>query len=186
MTLRDMSMSDKVKVNIIGHLAQKPETRIKQETGKQYVTFRVGINSYDYKWKETKTMYMSCVAGERYLNYLLGAEKGDKVVVEGKLSPDSYVDKDGVKHEVYNVLVDDIDITRKPTGGAPASAGQARSQQQRPQAPTGQQQYQNGQSQYQRQPQQIQPQQQNGYFYECNPFEDQTQGEGFRPATYSY
>ena len=180
-------MSDKAKVNIIGHLAQKPEARMKNETGKQYVTFSVGINAYDYKWKETKTMYMSCVAGERYLNYLLGAEKGDKVVVEGKLSPDSYVDKDGVKHEVYNVLVDDIDITRKPTGGAPASAGQ-----QRPQAAAGPQyqQGQDGQNQYQRQPQQIQPQapSQGGYFYEQNPFggQSQSEGEGFRPATYSY
>lgn len=187
-------MSDKAKVNIIGHLAQKPEARMKTETGKQYVTFSVGINSYDYKWKETKTMYMSCVAGERYLNYLLGAEKGDKVVVEGKLSPDSFVDRDGVKHEVYNVLVDDIDITRKPTGGAPAAAGQARQQQQRPQAAAGpqyNQQNQNGQNQYQRQPQQIpasQPQKQNGYFYERNPFDGQQENEdgGFRPATYSY
>ena len=180
-------MSDKAKVNIIGHLAQKPEARMKNETGKQYVTFRVGINNYDYQWKETKTMYMSCVAGERHLNYLLGAEKGDKVVVEGKLSPDSYVDKDGVKHEVYNVLVDDIDITRKPTGGAPASAGQ-----QRPQATAGLQHYnqqsQAGQNQYQRQPQQIRPQapSQNGYFYERNPFEGQREEEGFRPATYHY
>lgn len=175
-------MSDKAKVNIIGHLAQKPEARMKNETGKQYVTFRVGINNYDYQWKETKAMYMSCVAGERYLNYLLSAEKGDKVVVEGKLSPDSYVDKDGVKHEVYNVLVDDIDITRKPTEGAPASAGQQRPQQQRPQVVAGQQQNQNGQNQYQRQPQQ----QQNGYFYERNPFEEQREAEGFRPATYHY
>ena len=181
-------MSDRAKVNIIGRLAQKPEVK-KNEAGKQYVVFAVASNYYDPYRKQQLAMFFSCVAGERHLAYLQQTEVGDKVDLVGKLTPNMYTDRKGVTHDNYNVLVDDIDITRKPTGGTPASAGQAR-----PQAASGQQQYQQsqtGQNQYSRQPQQIpapQPQKQNGYTNEQNPFDGQTQdqGEGFRPATYSY
>ena len=96
-------MSDKAKINIIGHLTQKPVPRMNNKTGKQYVTFSVAINYYDNQWKKTETMYMNCVAGERHLSYLQEADKGDKIAAEGKLTPTSYVDKDGVKHEVYTI-----------------------------------------------------------------------------------
>lgn len=185
-------MSDRARINIIGRLAQKPEVK-KNEAGKQYVVFSVASNYYDSFRKQQLTMFFSCVASERHINYLQQAGVGDKVDLTGKLTPKMYTDKKGVTHDNYNVLVDDIDITHKPTGGAPASAGQARAQQVRPQAVTGQQynqQSQSGQGQYQRQPQQIQPQapSQGGYFYEQNPFGGQSQNEdeGFRPATYSY
>ena len=176
-------MSDRARINIIGRLAQKPEIK-ENEAGKQYVVFSVASNYYDSFRKQQLAMFFSCVASERHINYLQSAEVGDKVDLVGKLTPNMYTDKQGVTHDNYNVLVDDIDITHKPTGGAPASAGQARAGQQY------NQQSQNGQNQYQRQPQQIQPQpqKQNGYFYERNPFDGQQENEdgGFRPATYSY
>lgn len=186
-------MSDRARINVIGRLTQKPEIK-KNEAGKQYVVFSVASNYYDSFRKQQFTMFFSCVASERHINYLQQAGVGDKVDLTGKLTPNMYTDKNGVTHDNYNVLVDDIDITHKPTGGAPAAAGQARQQQQRPQAAAGpqyNQQNQNGQNQYQRQPQQIpasQPQKQNGYFYERNPFDGQQENEdgGFRPATYSY
>lgn len=186
-------MSDRARINIIGRLAQKPEVK-KNEAGKQYVIFAVASNYYDPYRKQQLAMFFSCIAGERHLSYLQGAEVGDKVDLTGKLTPNMYTDRKGVTHDNYNVLADDIDITRKPTGGAPASAGQQRPQQARPQAAAEQQynqQSQNGQNQYQRQSQQIsapQPQKQNGYFYERNPFDGQQENEdgGFRPATYSY
>lgn len=175
-------MSDRARINIIGRLTQKPEIK-KNEAGKQYVVFSVASNYYDSFRKQQLAMFFSCVASERHLAYLQQAKVGDKVDLVGKLTPNMYTDKQGVTHDNYNVLVDDIDITHKPAGGAPASAGQ-----QRPQAAAGSQyqQGQAGQNQYQRQPQQIQPQapSQGGYFYEKNPFENQ--GEGFKPATYSY
>lgn len=121
-------------------------------------------------------MYMNCMAGERHTKYLQGAEAGDKIDVIGKLTPNAYTDKQGVKHEGFSILVDDIDITHKAAGSVPAG-------QQRPQAPTGQQ-YQQNRYQSQQAPA---PQQQNGY-YEQNPFDSQgqSQNNGFRPAQYSY
>ena len=131
---------------------------------------------YDTASRQQATMYFNCMAGERHVKYLQGAEAEDKIDVIGRLAPTKYTDKNGTAHEGYSILVDDIDITRKSAGTAPAStAGQ-----QRPQAPTGQQQY---QSRYQSQ-QAPAPQQSNRY--EQNPFGSQGQSNGFRPATYSY
>ena len=185
-------MSDRAKVNIIGRLAQKPEVRT-NNSGKQYMTFSVASNYYDSFHNQQFAMFFSCVASERHLAYLQQAEVGDKVDLVGKLTPNMYTDKQGITHDNYNVLVDDIDITHKPTGGTPVFTDPQRLQSQRTQAAAGPkyQQNQNGQNQYQRQPQQIpapQPQKQNGYYYEQNPFDEQNQGEGegFRPATYSY
>lgn len=183
-------MSDRARINIIGRLVQKPEIK-ENEAGKQYVVFSVASNYYDSFRKQQLAMFFSCVASERHINYLQQAGVGDKVDLTGKLTPNMYTDKNGVTHDNYNVLVDDIDITHKPTGGAPVAADQARPQiqnQQQTVAGPHYQQNQNGQNQYQRQPQQIQPQKQNGYFYERNPFDGQQENEdgGFRPATYSY
>ena len=169
-------MSDRARINIIGRLTQKPEIRTNSNS-KQYATFSVATSYYDAVKKQQETMYLSCMASERHIKYLQNAETGDKVDVIGRLTPNAYADKQGVKHESYSILVDDVDVTKKSAGTAPAAG------QQRPQAPIGQQ-YQ--QSRYQAQ-QAPAPQQQSNY-YEQNPFESQGQGQnnGFRPSTYSY
>ena len=168
-------MSDRARINIIGRLTQKPEIKT-NSNGKQFATFSVATNYYDTVSRQQATMYMSCIAGERHVKYMQGAEAGDKIDVIGRLTPNVYTDKQNVQHEGYSIMVDDIDITHKAAGSVPAG-------QQRPQATTGQQQYQ--QNRYQAQ--QAPAPQQSGY-YEQNPFESQGQGQnnGFRPATYNY
>ena len=99
------------KVQLIGNLGKDPEVK-QLESGKTLAKLSLAT-SENYKnadgEKVTDTQWHNLVAwgktaqiAEQYL------KKGNRIAVEGKLINRSYEDKEGVKHYVTEVLVNEI------------------------------------------------------------------------------
>jgi single-strand DNA-binding protein len=101
----------KNKVQLIGNLGQAPEIKT-TEAGKKLAQFSVATNeSYHNALGEkvTETQWHHIVAWgklaeivEKYLS------KGKEVAIEGKLVNRNYVDKQGVKHYITEVVASDL------------------------------------------------------------------------------
>jgi single-strand DNA-binding protein len=101
----------KNKVQLIGNLGQAPEVKT-TETGKKLAQFSVATNeSYQNAQGEkvTETQWHQVVAwgklAEIVEKYLV---KGKEVAIEGKLVNRNYIDKQGVKHYVTEVVASDL------------------------------------------------------------------------------
>lgn len=99
------------KVQLIGHVGQKPQTR-NLEGDKKLVRFSVATNE-TYRnaqgVKVTETQWHNLVAfgkvaeiAEKYL------DKGSEVALEGKLVNRNYTDKEGVKKYVTEIQVSEL------------------------------------------------------------------------------
>lgn len=101
----------KNKVQLIGHLGNDPDVRL-TEKGRKWARFSLATNeTYRNLQGErvTETQWHHLVAwgkaadlAEKYLN------KGREIAVEGKLVNRNYVDKDGIKRYVTEVLVSEV------------------------------------------------------------------------------
>ena len=101
----------KNKVQLIGHLGNKPDVRT-LDKGKKLARFSVATNE-SYKnangEKVTETQWHNLVAwgttadiAEKYLT------KGSEVAIDGKLVSRSYTDKEGNKKYVTEVQINEI------------------------------------------------------------------------------
>ena len=101
----------KNKVQLIGHVGNKPETRI-FDGGKKLVRFSVATNE-SYRnakgEKVTETQWHTLVAfgkvadiAEKFL------DKGTEVALEGKLVNRNYQDKEGVKKYITEIHVSEL------------------------------------------------------------------------------
>ena len=101
----------KNKVQLIGHLGNKPDIRM-TEKGRKFARFSVATND-SYKnangEKVSETQWHHLVAwgktadiAEKYLN------KGSEVAVDGRLVSRSYTDKGGNKKYVTEVEINEI------------------------------------------------------------------------------
>jgi single-strand DNA-binding protein len=115
----------KNKVQLIGHVGNKPQTRT-FENDKKLVRFSVATNE-TYRnaqgEKVTDTQWHNLVAfgkvaeiAEKYL------DKGNEVVLEGKLVNRNYTDKDGVKRYVTEIHVSELLLLGTNASKAVASA----------------------------------------------------------------
>lgn len=93
----------KQKIDIIGRVGKKPETRTTQ-SGKTVTKFSLAV-SEKYKGEESTTWF-NCVAWdkagqviEQYVN------TGDLLNVEGKIRTDKYQDNNGQERHVWEVVV---------------------------------------------------------------------------------
>lgn len=101
----------KNKVQLIGHVGNKPETKT-FDGGKKLVRFSVATNETYRNGKGEKitdTQWHSLVAfgkvadiAEKFL------EKGTEVALEGKLVNRNYVDKQGVKKYITEVHISEL------------------------------------------------------------------------------
>lgn len=98
-------------VRLMGHLGQNPEVRT-TPTGKKVVNFSLATNE-NYTdtngEKVTETMWHNIIVwgrqadiAEKYL------EKGKEICVEGKIANRNYVDKNGIKKYVTEIIVSEI------------------------------------------------------------------------------
>lgn len=104
------------KVFLSGNLTRDPEVRYTQN-GKAYARMGLAINRR-YKDKET-VEFFNLVAWEKTAEfcgrYLL---KGSRVLVEGRLQTSSYENKDGVKVNTVDIVIENIEFAgARPAGG---------------------------------------------------------------------
>ena len=101
----------KNKVQLIGHVGQKPQTRT-LEGDKKMVRFSVatsesyrnaqGVKITDTQWHNLVAFGKVAEIAEKYL------DKGSEVAVEGKLVNRNYTDKQGVKKYITEVQVSEL------------------------------------------------------------------------------
>jgi len=106
------------KVFLSGNLTRDPEVRYTQG-GKAYARMGIAINRR-YKEKESVDFF-NLVAWEKTAEFCgRYLTKGSRVLVEGRLQTSSYENKDGVKVNSVDVIIDNIEFAgskRQDDGG---------------------------------------------------------------------
>ena len=101
----------KNKVQLIGHVGQEPEIKT-FDGGKKVANITIATNDYyinDKGEKIEQTEWHRVTAWGKVADIIEKyVTKGKEVAIEGKLTHRSYEDKDGTKHYVTEVVVNDI------------------------------------------------------------------------------
>ena len=111
------------KVILMGRITQ--ELELKQTTnGTAVLSFNVAVDrSYTKQGEEKQTDFITCVAWRKtaeFINNYFG--KGRMIALEGQLRSRTYDDKNGTKHYVTEVYVDNVSFTGEPKQGENSSA----------------------------------------------------------------
>lgn len=107
------------KVFLSGNLSRDPEVRYTQK-GTAYARVGIAVNRPYSKDKEKATDFFTVVAWDKTAefcgNYL---KKGTRVVLEGRLQPNSYENKDGVKVNTIEIIADNFEFagSKRSEGG---------------------------------------------------------------------
>lgn len=119
-------MANYNRIVLLGNLTRTPETRSTQ-SGTEVTKFGMAVNR---KFKDSEdTCFIDLVAfgkvGELITQY---CDKGDPLLVEGRLSYSTWEDKDGGKRSKHEVIVENMQLMRGPKDGNSAeSTGSRRS-----------------------------------------------------------
>jgi len=103
----------KNKVQLIGHLGNKPDIRV-TDKGKKHVRFSIATNELYVNAKGeavASTYWHNIVAWGKTADkaeQLL--DKGSEVSVEGKLVSRSYIDKEGNKRYITEVQINELEV----------------------------------------------------------------------------
>ena len=106
------------KVFLSGNLTRDPEVRYTQ-TGKAFARMGIAVNR-PYA-KEKTVDFFNLVAWEKTAEFCgRYLRKGSRILVEGRLQTSSYENKDGVKVNAVDIMVDNIEFAgskRQDDGG---------------------------------------------------------------------
>lgn len=98
-------------VTVIGNLTKEPELRY-TTSGRAVVSFGLAVGR---KWKDKNdewqenTSFLNCVAwAELGENAAASLEKGNRVMVTGRMEQRSYETREGEKRSVVEIVCDDI------------------------------------------------------------------------------
>jgi single-strand DNA-binding protein len=105
------------KVILMGRLTADPELR-QTPNNISTLTFTVAINRQYQKDRETQTDFISCVAWRQTAEFISRYfSKGKMIIVEGALRSRTYEDKNGSKHYVTEVQVDNVQFGESKNSG---------------------------------------------------------------------
>jgi single-strand DNA-binding protein len=105
-------MSDNV-VTIVGNLADHPELRHTND-GVPVATLRVAVNQRFYNkeagsWDDRLDGFFTCIVWRAYAEHVKNSlQRGDRVLVTGRLRSRSYENKDGVTKWVTEIEADEV------------------------------------------------------------------------------
>ena len=104
-----------------GNLTKDPEYKTISE--KELVTFRIAVNESIGNGKE-ETVYLDVDGWGSHAAYSenVGLEKGDRVIVDGRIRQRNWEDKNGNSRTSYSVLPSSFSKVVKPTNMKKASA----------------------------------------------------------------
>ncbi|MDU2065533.1 MAG: single-stranded DNA-binding protein [Sporomusaceae bacterium] len=117
------------KVILVGRLAQDPEVRYTQ-TGKAVASFSLAVNRYSGQG-QSEADFIPIVAWEK-LAEICGNNltKGQRILVEGRLTIRSYEGNDGQKRRVAEVIAQNMEFLERKgsheASGAPAPSSSAK------------------------------------------------------------
>lgn len=105
------------KVILLGYLTKDPE--IKCSIGEKEITiakYTVAVRRKRYKEEEITADFFRCVSFGRMADiagkYL---KRGDRVLLTGRLQTGSYINRDGIKVYVTDVIVEELEFVNQKT-----------------------------------------------------------------------
>jgi single-strand DNA-binding protein len=113
-------------VVLMGRLGRRPEVKT-SKAGSSVVSFSLAVQTRvkdGSEWK-TETDWHDCVAFGRLADRLGECDKGDDVLVHGKLRRREWTDKNGEKQRRTEVIADDLKTFAKQAGGGTYESGGA-------------------------------------------------------------
>ncbi len=107
-------MTGETTITIIGNLISPPELRF-TASGVAVVNFRIASTPRAFdkatnEWKDGESLFLSCSAWRQLAENIAESalEKGNKVIVSGRLRQRSYETNSGEKRTVYEIDVEDM------------------------------------------------------------------------------
>ena len=109
------------KIFLMGRLVKDPEARMSQ-SGKPVTKFTMAVDRPYNKNGEDKADFLNCVAFGKTAEIIgNNVNKGNKLLVEGRVQVDSYTGKDGQKKFFTSVIVDRMEfVESKKSQSKPA------------------------------------------------------------------
>jgi single-strand DNA-binding protein len=112
-------------VTLIGRLGQDPVLR-STDGGKEVAQFTIAVDNYksrrdDIADPDWFTIQAWGSLGRAIVEY---ERRGDRVAVHGRLSPNSWVDADGVRRHTIRITADEVEFLdhKRTVSDAPAAA----------------------------------------------------------------
>lgn len=106
-------MANEPLITVVGNLVADPEPRTSQ-AGNSWVTFRIAStprvrDRQSGEWSDGEPLWLGCRAyGEHADNVAASLRKGNRVIVQGRLSQRSYTDNQGQQRTALDLEVEEI------------------------------------------------------------------------------
>ena len=119
-------------ITIIGNLTREPELRF-TTSGKATCSFGIAVNRrymQNNEWVDAPTNFFNVTVWAQYAeNAAASLNKGDRVMVKGRLDFRKYTNRDGVEVTTHDIQADEVCVSlkfatctveRTPRAGAPS------------------------------------------------------------------
>lgn len=110
------------RVILMGRITQELELK-QTPNGTSVLSFSIAVDrSYSKQGEERQTDFINCVAWRQQAEFISKYfGKGRMIAIEGNLRTRTYDDKNGVKHYVTEVYVDNVSFTGEAKQGGQSS-----------------------------------------------------------------
>jgi single-strand DNA-binding protein len=134
--MKESSMAGETVITIVGNLVDDPELRF-TPAGVAVAKFRVASTPRTFdkqtnEWKDGESLFLTCSVWRQAAEHVAESlTRGTRVIVQGRLKQRSY-EKDGAKHTVYELDVEEVGaslknatakVTRAAKGGQAQGGG---------------------------------------------------------------
>ena len=111
-------------VTLIGRLTADPEIK-RTQSGTAMVRFSIAVDrAYTKQGEEKQADFINCVAWDKKAEFICKYfSKGQRIALTGSIRTGSYTDKDGNKHNTFDVWADSVEFCEsKKQGGTSTEA----------------------------------------------------------------
>ncbi|MEV6276684.1 single-stranded DNA-binding protein [Nocardia sp. NPDC051832] len=122
-------MAGEIFITVMGNLTAKPDYYAGTPEKSAFIAFTVAQNTRVFRngeWRDGNTVFMRCTAfGELAANMAASLDRGDRVIVYGRIQQREYTDREDVRRTSTEVIADEIAPSLRyatATMGEPASA----------------------------------------------------------------
>ncbi|MFE3629445.1 single-stranded DNA-binding protein [Streptomyces goshikiensis] len=106
-------MAGETVITLVGNLVDDPELRF-TPSGAAVAKFRVASTPRNFdrqtnEWKDGENLFLTCsVWRQAAENVAESLQRGQRVIIQGRLKQRSYEDREGVKRTVFELDVDEV------------------------------------------------------------------------------
>ena len=96
------------RITLMGRLVAEPEYGMSQ-SGTAYCRIRIAVNRFSKTGEEPQADFFNCISFNKTADFIQKYfAKGKKILVDGNMQNNDYLDKNGTKHYSMNVIVRDV------------------------------------------------------------------------------